>query len=105
MDILKFLRQFRIGPYAIFDTALSYVAIYLLAPLLTRFAARLHLNISRASWLWLMLPIAVVFHLLFRQNTPFMQQLFHPGSYYVEYIVLFVMLYMGLKHIKSPNRK
>ncbi len=35
MDTLTLLRQYRIGPFAIFDTVLSYVGILILSPLLS----------------------------------------------------------------------
>jgi len=36
MNILQFLRQFKIGEYAIFDTAISLVVVYFLAPYLSK---------------------------------------------------------------------
>ncbi|MDO8511724.1 MAG: hypothetical protein Q7S57_00485 [bacterium] len=104
MDFLDFLRQFRIGPFAIFDTALAYVGIFLVAPLLTKLFSRLHLNISRTAWLWLTLPIAVIFHLVFRQNTPFMKMFLDPNGFYMVKIILLFMLYMGLRNIRTKKQ-
>jgi len=100
MDFLDFLRQFKIGPFAIFDTALAYVGIFLVAPFLTKLFFRFHLNISRTAWLWLTLPIAVIFHLVFRQSTPFMKMFLDPHGFYVAKIILLFMLYMGLRNIR-----
>ena len=101
MDILHFLRQYKIGPFAIFDTVTAYLGIFLIAPLLTKIFSKIHVNISRAGWLWLTLPISVLFHLIFRQNTPFMKMLLNPKSFYIPIIVLIFMTYMGLRKIKN----
>lgn len=100
MDFLGFLRQFRIGPIAIFDTALAYVGVFLVAPLLTKLFSLFHLRISRTAWLWLTLPIAVIFHFVFRQNTPFMKMFLDPNGFYIAKIILLFMLFMGLRNIK-----
>lgn len=102
---IAYLRQFRVGPYTIFDFVISYVGVYLLAPVLTKFMQKFNVNISRAGWLWLTLPLAVIFHFIFRQDTPFMKLLFNPETYFIEPIVLLFMLYMGLKDSKSGVRR
>lgn len=104
MGIIEVLRQFRIGPFTIFDTALAYVAIFLLAPLLSKIFAKINFQISRSSWLWLTLPIGVIFHLIFQQNTPFTRMFLDLNGFYIEKIVLLIMLYMGLRNIKRINQ-
>lgn len=99
MDIIGTLRQFRIGPFTVFDTLLAYVGIYLIAPLLSKLFAKINISISRSSWLWLTLPISVIPHLIFNQNTPFMKMLLNPNGDYIAKIVLLFMLYMGLRNI------
>jgi hypothetical protein len=101
MDILNILRQYRIGPFTIFDTGTAYLGIYLLAPLLTNVFSKIHINISRSGWLWLTLPIAVGFHLIFRQNTPFMRMLLNPKSFQIPLLVLIFMTYLGLRNIRK----
>src|SRR3989338_7238300 len=102
MDLISALRQFRIGPFTIFDTAAAYVGIFLLSPLLTKLFFKFHLNISKTSWLWLTLPISVIFHFVFRQNTPLIKMLLDPSSFYIIAIVLLLMTYMGLRNINKP---
>lgn len=105
MDTLEILRQLRIGPFAIFDLALAYIGIYLIAPLLTKLFSRIHINISRAGWLWLTLPISVVVHLAFRQDTVLVRMLSNPQpSFYLVMIVLLGMVYMGLKDSNNPQK-
>lgn len=101
MDILTFLRQYRIGPFTVFDTTIAYLGIYLVAPLLTKLVSKIHLSISRISWLWLTLPISIIFHLVFHQNTPFTRMFLDFNGHYLEKIILMFMLYMGLKEIKK----
>lgn len=100
MELVNLLRQFRIGPFTIFDIATAYLGIFLIAPFLTKLFSKIHVHISRAAWLWLTLPISVIFHFFLNQNTPFMKMLLDPNNFYVEKAVLLFMLYMGLKDIK-----
>ena len=100
---LVYLRHFRIGPYAMFDFVVSYLGIFLLAPLLSAACSKIHLNISRSGWLWLTLPLSIVFHIIFSQQTPFMKALINPNHYYVEAIVVLFMVYMGLKNVRTPT--
>jgi uncharacterized integral membrane protein len=103
MDVISIFRQYRIGPFTIFDTVTAYVGIFLIAPLLTKIFSKIHINFSRAGWLWLTLPISVIFHLIFRQNTPFMKMLLNPHQFqfYLGIIILLFMSYMGLRKIKT----
>lgn len=100
MDIIGILRQFRIGPFTIFDTLLAYVGIYFIAPLLSKLFAKINISISRSSWLWLTLPISVIFHLIFNQSTPFIKMVLNPSGDYLAKIVLLFMLYTGLKGVR-----
>jgi len=103
MDYLIFLRQFKIGPFAIFDTAISYLGIFLLAPLLTKLFSYFKISISTSSWLWLTLPLSVLFHIIFRQNTPLTKILLDPRQFqfYLALVILLFMTYMGLKNIRQ----
>ncbi len=105
MDYVAFLRQFRIGPFAVFDTVLGYVAIFLLAPLLTKLFTLVKLNIPRVTWLWWMFPLSVVFHLAFNQQTPVLKTLASPLGFFVVGAVLIVMFFMGLKNCSKIKSK
>lgn len=100
MDFTTFLRQFRIGPFALFDIALGYAGMLLLSPLLTKLFARLNIVIPWTTWLWWMLPISVIFHLLFVQSTPLMKVLATPLGLLIAGAVLTSMLYMGVRDCK-----
>jgi len=100
MDIITLLRQYRIGPFTIFDSALAYLGVFLLSPLLTKLFQKIHLSITRIQWVWLTLPIAIIAHILIRQNTPLTQMFLDlHGNYLIKVIILF-MLFMGLKDTK-----
>ncbi|MDD2822546.1 MAG: hypothetical protein PHQ59_00530 [Candidatus Daviesbacteria bacterium] len=104
MDIIGYLRQFRIGPFTIFDTLTAYVGIFLVSPLLSRLFAKFNLSVPRSSWLWLTLPIGIIFHLIFQVHSPFMKMLLDPNGNYLSKIVLIFMLFMGLKNIKRIEK-
>lgn len=93
MNIISYLRAFRIGPFAIFDFAASYLLVYFLAPYLQK----LGLKLSRAQMLWLTLPFSVVVHLLFGLSTPLTEMTLDlHGSYWVK-ILLVAMIVMAFK--------
>lgn len=104
MDPIRILRQFTVGPFTIFDIATAYIGIYLIAPLLTKLFSKIHIYITTAGWLWLTLPIGVIFHIVFHINTPYMRMLLNPHGSYVAKIVLLFMLYMGLRNSRTHKR-
>ena len=107
MDILSILRQYRIGPFAVFDTVAAYLGIFLIAPLLSKLFSKINVTITRSDWMWLTLPISVLFHLITRQNTPLMKILFNPNQFpfYLVIFILFLMMYMGLRKMSILNKR
>lgn len=101
MMSIEYLRQFKIGQFAIFDIVISYVGIAILSPILIWFTSKFNLKIPVISWLWFTLPIAVIFHIIFGQSTPLMKMLTDPWSYQFYVVVLFLifMIHMGLRKI------
>ena len=57
MEIVGFLRQFKIGPFAIFDFALAYIGVFFIAPLLTKLFLRLNLKIKDNKMLYIHMKI------------------------------------------------
>lgn len=102
MNYITFLRQFKIGSFAIFDFVTAYLLVFLLSPLLTKLFSIFHISISRNAWLWLTLPISVIFHLIFNQKTPLIKMLLDPKhfQFYLVIAILLIMTYMGLKNIR-----
>ncbi len=92
------LRSFRIGPFTVFDFAIAYVAIYFLAPYLSRIFSYAHISVTRAQWLWLTLPIAVATHIVFQIDTPLTRMILDPSGHYIEKLVILAMLVIGVSH-------
>jgi len=103
MISIDLLRQPRVGPFTVFDFVTAYLGILILSPLLTWLFSKIHLHISTVSWLWFTLPISVIFHLIFHQNTPLIKMLSDPFKFefYLVLVVLLFMTYMGLKDINN----
>jgi len=104
MDFIELVRQFKVGPFAVIDTAAAYLGVFLLAPLLTKLALKAHLHVSKIQWLWLVLPISIFFHLIFRQQTPLTRMVIDPNNYYLVKFVILVMLFMGLKDTRITKQ-
>lgn len=103
--LIEELRSYKVGPFAIFDTAISYLGILIVSPLLTKILLKFGLKISVSSWLWLTIPISIIFHLLFSQQTPLIKILNNPRQldFYVAITILLFMTYMGLKNINRTS--
>lgn len=104
MDFIELIRQFKVGPFAIFDIIVSYLGVFLLAPLLTKLALKAHLHVSKVQWLWLVLPISILAHLISGQRTPLTQMVIDPNHYYLEKLVILFMLFMGLKGTRVTKK-
>ena len=105
MNILETLRQFRIGQYAIFDLVVSFLAMYLLAPWLTKLFRKINLEIPKRNWLYLTLPIGFLTHLIFRAFTPMTVNLLDLNGHYWLKLVMLVLTILGLHGIKIVKRK
>jgi len=97
MFSIEHLRSFRIYQIAIFDVAISYLAIYLLSPLLIKLFRIININTNRSNWLWLMFPISIIVHLLIGQETTLTKIILEPtDNLPIKALILF-MLIMGLR--------
>lgn len=103
MDTITFLRQFKIGGLALFDLVVSYIGIYLLAPLLSKLTSIFRVSISRAQWLWLTVPIGTIIHVLIGQKTALTKMLFNQNGDHFMKIIFLLMIYMGLKDLKRKK--
>ncbi|MEI6288784.1 MAG: hypothetical protein WCP18_04430 [bacterium] len=100
MNPIEFLRQFRLGGYAIFDFAVSFLGIYLLAPLLSKLFLKIGVDIPKNNWLFLTLPISIAIHLLVGKITPMTKNLIDLHGHYILKIIILGLLIFGLKGIK-----
>ncbi len=99
MSLVELLRQYKIGPFSIFDFVLALGGVYLLAPLMIRAFRRARISITRAELLWLVVPLSVVSHLLVGSMTPLTRMVVNPTGDVVAKIILLGMLYMGLRGV------
>ena len=85
MNLITFLRSFRIGPFAIFDFAASYLVAYLVGPYLKKIG----IPVTREQLLWWTLPLSILAHIAVGKITP-LTELFiaQNGGYLVKAIVL-----------------
>ena len=105
METLEFLRSFKILGYAIFDLIVSFGWIYLIAPRLSKLFLKIWVEISRKSWLFLTLPIGILFHIIFQNITPMTRNLFDINNFYLIKILMIILLIFWLKDIKLVKKK
>ncbi|XLQ19640.1 MAG: hypothetical protein ACKUBY_03545 [Candidatus Moraniibacteriota bacterium] len=104
MSLLEFLRQFRIGEYAIFDFIVAFVGIWLLSPLLSRIFLKMRIYVPKQSWLFLTLPISILSHLIFGTITPMTRDFISISDNYILKIVIILLFIFGVKGIKIVKK-
>ncbi|MCF7831748.1 MAG: hypothetical protein K9M36_02600 [Candidatus Pacebacteria bacterium] len=100
---MEFLRSFRIGPFTIFDFAISYIVMYFIAPYLSKLFALAGIRVNREQWLWLTLPIALAVHLLTKTSTAFTEMTLDPSGGWFAKAIIVIMLFMV--YVRRGNRK
>jgi len=101
MFSIEYLRQFKIGEYAIFDIAISFLGIYILSPLLSNLFLKFKIVIPKTNWIYLTLPLSVVIHLLVRKVTPMTANFIDPHGNYILKLFILVLFILGIKGIKK----
>lgn len=104
MDIIPLLRQFRILNYAVFDLTLAFLGIFLVAPLLSKIFRKIGLEIPKRSWLFLVLPISIVVHLLVGQMTPMTRNFLDLDGHYLLKTVIIGLFILGMTGIKKAGK-
>ncbi len=97
MSTIDFLRQFRFEGFAIFDFVVSYLGFYLLSPLIIKLFSYFNISISKSNIMWLVLPMSILFHIIFKADTPLTKMFLDPSGYYIAKITIILMLFMGLR--------
>jgi len=95
MDILAYLRHFRVFNFAIFDLVLSFVGMYLLSGLLSKLFLKIGVQIPTRSWVLWTLPIGVLAHVLVGRMTPMTKNLLDLNGHYLLKIIIFAFLIAG----------
>lgn len=104
MITIEFLRSFKIGPYAIFDLAISFIGIYLVSPLLSKIFRIFRLDVPKVSWLYLTLPIGIIIHILIGNFTPMTKDFLDFQSHYTLKLIIIGLLILGLRKIKVTKK-
>lgn len=100
MGIFEFLRQFRIGEYAIFDFAASFLVMYFMAPVLTKAVRHFGVDVPKWTWMYFTIPLSVLAHLLVGTITPLTQHVIDPhGSYVIKALILLLII-LGAKDVR-----
>lgn len=99
MNTIEYLRHFRIGPFAIFDFAISYIGFYLVSPLIIKLFSYLNITISKENIMWLVLPISILAHIAVGTYTPLTKMFLNTSDYYILKIIIVFMIYMGLRGV------
>ena len=104
MNTIDFLRQFRIGGYALFDLGISFLGIYLLSPILSKIFLKLGIKIPKRSWLLFTLPLSILIHLLIGKMTLMTKNFIDPHGQYVLKILILGLFALGIKGVKRVKK-
>jgi hypothetical protein len=105
MNAIDFLRQFRIGEFAVFDLAVAFLGVFLLAPFLSRLFRKIGLDIPRKSWLLWTLPIGIATHLILGRITPLTRDFLDPQGHYLSKIIIIGLVVWGAWGVKKVSNQ
>jgi len=88
MNIVEFLRQYRIGGFSIFDFVVAYGGFLLLSPIIIRLLQKINVHMTLANIMWLVLPLSIVAHIIFGNHTPLTKMFLNPHDYYFVKILI-----------------
>lgn len=104
MDALEYLRQFRVGSYALFDILLALVGMYILSPLLSKILKKIGIDFPKKNWVILALPIGIVAHLLVGSKTQMTKDFLNTNGYYLLKVIIILLTLLGFKGIKRTKK-
>lgn len=104
MTAIETLRQYKISEYAIFDIVVSFLAVYLLAPVLSKLCLKIGIEVPKSSWLLLTLPLSIVVHLAVGTITPMTRNFFDLHSHYFLKILIIGLLVLGVYGIRMVKK-
>lgn len=100
MITLELLRTPRVGGYAVFDLGVSFLGMYLAAPLLTKLFRKLGLEIPKSTWLYWTLPLSIIVHLLFGTMTLMTKNFLDLNGHYILKLFIIGLTVVGLKGVR-----
>ncbi|MFH1608787.1 MAG: hypothetical protein ABH951_02085 [Patescibacteria group bacterium] len=104
MTTLEYLRHFRVFEFAIFDLTVSFLGMYLLAPLLSKLFLKINIKIPKLNWLFFTLPIAIITHVLVGKITPMTEQFLDLHSHFILKIIIIGLFFLGFRGIKRIKK-
>ncbi|HCC83737.1 TPA: hypothetical protein DEP96_02725 [Candidatus Uhrbacteria bacterium] len=104
MTIIETLRTPRIAGYAIFDFAISFLAVYLMAPWLSKLARKIKLEVPRRSWLYFTVPLSIAVHLAVGKMTPLTLAFVDLHGHLFVKLVFVVLIVLGVKDIRLTKQ-
>ena len=104
MGTIDFLRQFRVGGFAIFDFTTAFLGILILSPLLSWIFKKVGFKIPKKNWLFLTLPIGILVHVLIGRRTPMTQEFLDLSSHYFLKAIILGLIILGLTGIKRIKK-
>lgn len=105
MGIIEWLRQYRIGEFAIFDLALAFGGMFLAAPVLSRWCEKAGFRVPRRNWIILTLPLSVLVHGIVGSPTAMTTQFLDPHGHYVLKILIVGLTVVGFVGIQKNPRQ
>lgn len=106
MNILEYLRQFRISHFAVFDFTASFIGMLLISPVLSSIAAKFGLYVPKRNWVFFTIPLSIIAHILAGTMTPLTQFVLDASGHYFEKIIVLVfcvLSILGIKKIKKSH--
>ena len=100
LSMIDNLRQYRIGGYAIFDLAVSFLGVYLLSPLLSGFFRFFHVEVPKQNWVFLTLPMSILVHLAVNNRTLMTKNFLDLQGHFLLKILIIALTIWGLWGIK-----
>lgn len=100
MSTIEYLRQFRVGGFAVFDFTAGFLGMIIVSPLLSWLFLKIGVQIPKRNWIILMLPISVIAHVLFKTYTPLTKEFLDPSGHYLVKIIVIACCIFGLMGIK-----
>jgi len=107
MNPIEYLRQFRIGGFAVFDLTVAFLGMLALSPLLSGLCKRLGIHVPKRNWVILTLPISVLVHVLVGSMTPLTKDVLDPSGHYMAKSIIVVCIFFGVTGIRriTPTAK
>ena len=102
---IDFLRQYRIGEFAIFDLAVAFLGVFLLSLILSKLFRKLGLEIPKKSWVLWTLPIGILAHLLVGRITPLTRDFLDLNGHYLSKAVIIGLIIWGAWGVKRVKEE